>query len=72
MEDFDHQVEADGGANDGDQDGFAGFNRLRARGLGGGWGGVDFGVGDEFFRHGEQNQCSHKCDTNIGAMYPQV
>ena len=49
MEDFDHQVEADGGADDSDQDGFAG-------GLGGGRavrrGGVDFAVGDEFFRHG--------------------
>ena len=74
MEDFDHQVEADGGADDGDQDGLARFNRLSARGLGGGWGGVDFGVGDEFFRHREykanvvisvtlaQVQCIHKCD----------
>jgi len=46
MEDFDHQVDADGGANDGDEDGFVG-------GLGGGRaagrGAVDFAVGDEFF-----------------------
>ena len=46
MEDFDHQVDAQSGADDGDMDGFA-------AGLGGGWaarrGAVDFAVGDEFF-----------------------
>jgi len=46
MEDFDHQVNARGGADDGDEDRFAG-------GLSGGWaarrGAVDFAVGDEFF-----------------------
>ena len=46
MEDLDHQVDADGGADDGDVNGFA-------AGLGGGGaagrGTVDFTVGDEFF-----------------------
>lgn len=46
MEDFDHQVDAQSGADDGDMDGFA-------AGLGGGWaarrGAIDFAVRDEFF-----------------------
>lgn len=46
MENFNHQVDADRRADDGDVDGFAG-------GLGGGGaagrGAVDFAVGDEFF-----------------------
>ena len=46
MEDFDHKVNADRRADDGDVDGFA-------AGLGGGWaarrGAIDFAVGDECF-----------------------
>jgi hypothetical protein len=50
MEDFDHQVDAHGGADYGDVDGFAaGLNGGRAAGRGA----VDFAVGDEFFRHGD-------------------
>jgi hypothetical protein len=46
MENFDHQVDTDGGADDGDDYRFA--NRLSG-GRSAGRGTVDFAVGDEFF-----------------------
>lgn len=66
MEDFDDHVNANGGADDGDQDGFARFAGLGSRGIGGGRGSIDFGIGNEFFRHKVQddeyddvNKCAH-------------